>query len=112
MSWLTRSAVAPTPPTNVRFRIFLSGISQYDFTSTINLINTFKVEINGTSISLYYWNTSVWTKIGTTQTVDFSGITLTPKLGGVIGVSASASDQAKMDNYYQTNDTYTTNPPT
>jgi hypothetical protein len=100
--------------TKARLIIRLNNSSVYDLDTSIALINTWKIEHIGTSIKFFYISApDTWTQAGTTQTVDFTGKTLYPKIAASANLNSDISAMTvAFDNFYQTDAIYSTQYPT
>ena len=90
-----------------------NAIDLYDFNTSIDIQNNFKVTYDiSNNIKFWYWNTSAWVQIGTTQNVILDTSSLSVRLSAASYSSDSLGDVASIDNFYITDQDYTTEIPT
>lgn len=95
-------------------RLYLSdnNVAIYNFQTTLAIDNNiFKITLDGTNVKYWYWNTTQWTQLGTTQThANFTGNKTILLTGG--DATTDTSGYNYYDDAYLTNADYSTQYPT
>lgn len=93
---------------NATIRVRSGGSTTYTADTGISLNNRFKIEYDASNnIKFYYWNSSTWTQLGVTQTVDI-GSAGNIRLSTSSNSADAASDVFSFDSLYVTDKNYTT----
>ena len=97
---------------NYRLRIYKDGSQVYSNHSAITKNKSVKIEYdsNNNEVSFYYWNTSVWTQIDSTQTYNL-GTTAYMVLSAQGHSAWTGADPINCDNAYFVKGTYSTSTP-
>lgn len=101
---------------DAQLKIYYNDSLVYDIDSTVAFANTWKIyfDDSANNVYFYYWGGSSWIQAGTTQNYDIGngGGNLKCRIGTNSVGGSSGTVTITVDDFYLTDDTYSTNPPT
>lgn len=95
---------------DARILLKINGSNVYDFSSTVDYNNTWKLLKDGNEWSAYYLSApNTWTQVGATQTIAQTSPNVYPAFSA--SFSSGTTKVLTADNFYQTNADYATSAP-